>query len=155
MDAPSQEDLNALHDVRILWRDSLGDLRKESENVRISNLLHYINTDGLPEQFRRLTSEYLSEMIQLISRRLGATPFNRQLNECTYTIPEQFYAINFSAYDDLRHCPSCMGDIGIKYVNAVHKLVLSLFTCLDSTNTYPLDGNGDEDQLAPNIIKMS
>lgn len=95
-------------------------------------MLHYINTDGLPEQFRRLTSEYLSEMILLISRRLGATPFNRQLNECTDTIPEQFYVINFSAYDDLRHCPNCMGDIGIKYVNAVHKLVLNLFTCLDT-----------------------
>lgn len=120
------------HMDRILWRDIFGDLRKESENARVANLLSYINTDGLPDGFRRLTSEYLSEMILLISKRLGASPFNRQLNQCTDRIPERFYHINYAAYDSLRHCPSCLAEIGVKYVNAVHDLVLDLFKCLDN-----------------------
>lgn len=118
---------------RVLWRETFGDLRKESENARIDSLIEYINSDGLPEHFRRLTSEYLSEMIQMITRRLSAAPFNSQLNECTYWIPNQFYAINLSAFDDLRHCSGpCISGIAVKYVNAIHQLVIDLFTCLDS-----------------------
>lgn len=119
-------------DQRLLWRDTFGDLRGESENARIASLLNYINTDGLPEQFRRLTSEYLGAMIQLISKRLRAAPFTRELTECTDRLPEQFYQINYAAHDHLRHCPPCLGDIGVKYVNSVHDLVLALFNCLDS-----------------------
>lgn len=117
---------------RILWRDTFGDLRRESEKAQVANVLQYINSDGMPEQFRRLTSEYLSEMVQLISKRLGMAPFNRQLNECTFRIPDQFYRLNYAAYDSLHHCPQCISDIGVKYVNAVHDLVLNLFNCLDS-----------------------
>lgn len=121
-----------IEDDRILWRDTFGDLRKESEAARIVTLLNHINTDGMPEQFRRLTSEYLSEMIHLISKRLGAAPFDRHLTECTDRLPETFYRLNYAAYDSLRHCPHCISDIGVKYVNSVHGLVLDLFKCLDS-----------------------
>lgn len=123
----------------MLWREVFGDIRRESERDRINNLLHYINTDGLPEEFRRLTKEYLSGIIQLINDRLMATPFSRQLNDCTDRIPEKFYRINLYAFDALQSCPHCISEIGVKYVNSVHQLVLELFRCLD-THILPVDG---------------
>lgn len=120
-------------DDRVLWRDVFGDLRRQSEKDRIATLLNYINTDGLPEQFRRLTSDYLREMIQLVGQRLGAAPFNRHMSECADKIPERFYHINYAAYDSLKYCPACTRVVGQKYVGAVHDLVLDLFNCLDNS----------------------
>lgn len=142
-DSPEDELTPFMREDRVLWRDAFGDLRKQSENARITTLLNYVNADGLPDPFRRLTTEYLKEIILLISQRLGAAPFNRHMSDCADRIPERFYRINYAAFDSLKHCPECIRDIGVKYVGSVHNLVLDLFNCLDdnNNNVHPADGN--------------
>lgn len=132
LDVEEGLDYVPVHQHDPLWRDAFGDgIRKQTVNSHIQGLLSYINSDGMPEQFQRLTSDYLAAMIDLISQRLGVAPF-RQLNECTDTIPQRFYHINYAAYDSLRHCSDCLSDIGLGYVTKVHDLALELFNCLDN-----------------------
>lgn len=116
-----------------LWNDVVTDIQKEASNSHVKSILNHINSDGLPEQFRRLTGEYLQGIIRMVNQRLGEAPFNRHMAECTDRIPEQFYRVNYEAYNLLRSCPQhcVISDIGVKYVNSVQDLVLQLFACLD------------------------
>lgn len=111
----------------------MGNIRQSRlEEIDMETITSYMNTKGLPEEFRRLTNEYLSGMIMLIKNRMGMIHASPHIYECTQSIPERFYAINLEAFDNLRHCPNCnFADIGVAYVNAVHDLVLDLFKCFD------------------------